>query len=458
MGHLKAEQVVHWLRALPDGADRGTLLHVLQCAACRDLALAEMRRCHAEGGLADVLHYRPHSAAPPADGAAVEEESLTARFGRAYARALANAEAEMRRSESLYDELMVHPPARREVLVRNSERFRSPALAQRVLETSRELAFDDAGEAIRLARLALAILDSADQEFYGRRLLDDLRGRAFAYLGNAHRLDNDLEAADRAFAAGEPLIAETSDPAEEAGFLHLFASLRKHQRRFDEAADLLHRAADLYAEVADSEKLARVMTTLGSQYLDRGCPQQAEEALVEALRHVDPLADPRTALYIQHNLTLCLAESDRFLEAQRMFRSTQPLYDRFPDRVTRLRARWLEGILAAGTGRIEQAERLLTAVQHEFTEQGLPYDAALAGLERAALYARHGRNAEVRELARELAVVFFSYRLEREASAALAFFAQAAQRDRATLDTIRQVAKFLKRVRLDSTARFEPGR
>jgi len=459
MVHPKAETIVRWLQSLPAGIERGTLLHVLQCGECRDQVLAELRQQHGDGGLADVLHYRPQADALPFawPDAAAREEDLTARFGRVYARALASAEAEMRRAEALFDELITHPVPRREVLVRNSERFRSLALAQKILGASRETSFDDAREGEALAALALAILDTADAGLYGRRLLDDLRARGLAYLGNALRLANDLDGADRAFSEGLGFIEQTSDPAEEAGFLHLYASLRKHQRRFDEAAGLLQQAAVLYEEVGDSEKLARVLTTLGSQYLDQGSAQQAEEALTEALRHVDPLSDPRTALYIQHNLTLCLAESDRYLEAQRVFRNTQPLYDRFPDRVTRLRARWLEGILAAGTGRHERAEELIAAVQEEFLEQGLPYDAALAGLERAALYAKLGRHGDVRKLAAELAPVFFSYRLERDAIAAIAFFVQAAERDRATLETIRKVSSFLKRVRLDPTARFDPG-
>lgn len=459
MVHPKAEQIVRWLQSLPEGIDRGSLLHVLQCGDCRDQVLAELRRQHAGGGLADVLHYRPQVDAPlfACTDATAREEDLAARFGRVYARALAGAEAETRHAETLFDELIAHPAPRREVLVRNSERFRSPVLVQKILEASRETSFDDAVEGEALANLALAILDTADVVFYGRRLLDDLRARAFAHLGNARRLANDLDAADRAFDAGLRHLEDTCDPVEEAGFLHLYASLRKHQRRFDEAAGLLRQAAELYEEVGDSERLARVLTTLGSQYLDRGCPHDAEQALGDALRHVDPLTDPRTALYIQHNLALCLAETERYLEAQRVFSNSRSLYDRFPDRVTRLRARWLEGILAAGTGRTEHAEELLAAVQQEFLEHELPYDSALAGLERAALYARLGRHADVRKLAGELAPVFFSYRLERDAVAAVAFFVQAAERDRATLETIRKVARFLKRVRLDPTARFDPG-
>lgn len=459
MVHPKAEQIVHWLQSQSNGTAHGTLLHVLQCTECRERALAELREQHSSAGLADILHYRPQAETLPlacADPTA-REEDLAARFGRVYARALARAELEMRRAETLFGELVTHPAPRREVLVRNSERFRSLALAQKILEASRETSFDDALEGERLASLALVVLDTADSDLYGHRLLDDLRARGFAYLGNARRLANDLAGADRAFDEGLSYLEDTSDPVEEAGFLHLLASLRKLQRRFDESADLLQQASELYAEVGDSEKLARVLTTLGSQYIDKGCPEEAEEALVEALRHVDPLADPRTALYIQHNLTLCLAETGRYLEAQRMFRSTQALYERFPDRVTRLRARWLEGILAAGTGRPDDAEEILSRVQVEFAARELPYDAALVGLERAALYARLGRNAELRQLALELAPAFFSYGLRRDAMAAVTFFVQAAQRDNATLDTIRQVTRFLKRSRHDPKARFEPA-
>jgi tetratricopeptide (TPR) repeat protein len=343
------------------------------------------------------------------------------------------------------------------VLVRNSERFRSLALAQRVLEASHRSGFEEPGEAERLARLALTVIDSVDSAFYGRRLIDDLRARAWAHLGNALRIACRPDAAEEAFRRGAEYLRGTADPMEEAGFQHLLSSLRTLQRRFDEAADLLRSAARLYEEVGDGERLARVLTSLGCHHVDRGSPEAAVEPLLEALRHVDALADPRTALYIHHNLTLCLAETDRFLEAQRMFHTARSLYERFPDLRTQLRRQWLEGILAAGTGRPERAEALFREVQAGFTAAAMPLDAATVGLDLAALYARQERTADLKALSQELTGILFSGRLHREALAALAYFVQAAQRERATLDLVRRVAAFLRRAETDPGAPFEPG-
>ena len=463
MVHPKPEAMVQWLRKLC-ASDRNALSHLLDCPTCREQALAELRRQQVESELADVLSYRrPAATGQPAAGerrdpAGEPYGELAASFERITRRALDCAEHEQRSAGLLLEELLSHPAPRREVLVANSERFRSLALAQRLLEVSHGTGFEDPREAERLARLALTVVDSVDVAFYGRRLLDDLRARAWAHLGNALRIASRPEEAEEAFRRGAACLEGTADPMEQAGFQHLLSSLRKLQRRFDESAELLQSAARLYEEVGDSERLARVLTGIGCHYLDLRSPEEAVEPLLEALRHVDALADPRTALYIHHNLTMCLSETDRFLEAQRLFAAARPLYERFPDMRTQLRRQWLEGVLAAGTGRPERAETLFREVQAAFTEAEMTPDAAIAGLDLAALYARQGRTADLKALSQELTGILFSGRLHREALVALAYFIQAAQRERATLDVVKQVASFLRRAEVDPAARFQPGR
>ena len=457
MVHPSPEEMVQWLRRL-GAADRTSLSHLLECPACREQALEELRRQQTEAGLADVLSYRRPAAA---DLSAVRGEPtqayhhLAASFDRITRRALDCAEREQQRAGELVDELLAHPAPRREVLVGNSERFLSLAVAQRLLEASHASGFQDPREAERLARLALRIIESVDVAFYGRRLIDDLRARAWAHAGNALRIANRTDEADAAFRRGAAHLEGTADPLEEAGFQHLLSSLRKQQRRFDEAADLMRSAASLYEEVGDTDRLARVLTGLGSSYLDQGTPEAAVEPLLEALRHVDALVDPRTALYIHHNLTVCLSETGRFLEAQRMFTAARPLYERFPDRRTQLQRQWLEGIVAAGTGRAEHAEELFRQVKSAFAEADMPLDAAVAGLDLAALYARQERTADLKALAQELTGALFSGRLHREALAALAYFVQAAQRERATEQVVRKVAGYLRWA--EPGSRFRPA-
>lgn len=448
MDHPRPEAIVQWLRSLPTGTERSALIHILECAECRDRALAELRRPRADHEPADVLPWRPEPS-DQRDRRAVDD-APTATFRRLCSRALACAEEEQERSLVLFDELRAQPPARREFLVRNSGRFASLALAQRVLEASHEACFRDAREAESLARLGLAIVESVDVEFYGRRLVCDLLARAWAHVGNALRLRSDLAGAERAFHQGGVHLRDTSDPMEEANFLFLLAALRKYQRRFDEALELLGRAAELFTEVGDDRRLARTLTSLGSQHLDRGCPEEAVEPLTEALERVDAADDPRTALQIHHNLTLCLAETGRFLEAQRLFLEGQPLYRRIEDRLTRLRAHWLEGILAAGTGREARAEELFRDVQTAYTEAEMPLDACLVALERAALYARQRRDGELKVLAEELAPALAGLHLERDALTALTLFLQAARRETVTEELVRRASRHLEDARRPS--------
>ena len=67
-----------------------------------------------------------------------------------------------------------------------------------------------------------------------------------------------------------------------------------------------------------------------------------------------------------------------------------------PDFSTSLRRRWIEGRLAAGLGRFDEAEAAFRETRQGFIERGIGYDAALASLDLAALYASRGSLAEVK--------------------------------------------------------------
>ncbi|HEX2163053.1 MAG TPA: tetratricopeptide repeat protein, partial [Thermoanaerobaculia bacterium] len=353
----------------------------------------------------------------------------------------------------LVAELVAHPPARREVLVANSERFRSLALAERLVDAAFEARFADPAETVALGRLALAVLAALDRAFYGERRIADVEGRAWVEVGSGLRIGDDLVAAEAAFAEAERRLAGTTDPAAEAGRLHALSSLRKDQRRFLAAEELLARAAELYEEVGDDERRARVLTGLGSLHLDRGEPEAARPPLLEAMRLVDPLGDPRTALFIRHNLALSLVETGRADEAERVFRAGFEAYAE-ADRWTRLKGRWLAALLAVAAGRDAEAEAALVEIEAAYAEGDRPYDAALAALDLAGLYARQRRDGELKALARRLVPLFASHGIHREAITALAFFLQAAERERASVEVVDRVAGFLKRARLDPTLRF----
>jgi hypothetical protein len=122
-----------------------------------------------------------------------------------------------------------------------------------------------------------------------------------------------------------------------------------------------------------------------------------------------------------------------------------------------VRTVWLSARIAAGQGRREEAIAGLEQVRREFTVRQLPYDAARASLELAALWLEEGRTAEVRELSVAMVWIFKAQGIARETLAALAIFRDAAQKETATVELVRHVLAEMEKVRR-SAPRPEAGR
>lgn len=107
-----------------------------------------------------------------------------------------------------------------------------------------------------------------------------------------------------------------------------------------------------------------------------------------ALRNLDPGTEPRLYCAARHNLTLFLCDAGRFEEAAESLAAHRDLHWGFPDRYTQSRLSWLEGKIALGLERLEEAEKTLTRVLEGFLEQGNGYDAAMVSQDLALLDTR----------------------------------------------------------------------
>ena len=117
--------------------------------------------------------------------------------------------------------------------------------------------------------------------------------------------------------------------------------------------------------------------------------------------------------------------------------------------------KWVEGKIARGLGQREQTEVLFLTARSGFLAAGAAYETALVSLDLASLYSEEGRTAEIKRLAKEMMPIFFSRKIHREALAALSFWKQAVEAEKACLDLVTEVASFLKRARHDPELRFE---
>jgi tetratricopeptide (TPR) repeat protein len=177
--------------------------------------------------------------------------------------------------------------------------------------------------------------------------------------------------------------------------------------------------------------------------------------LHEALSLIDAERDPRLLLCARHNLIDYTIGTGQIIEAQRLYRDARSLYRSFNEPWVQNRRKWVRGKIAYGLGQLRQAEVQLSAARDGFMVEGIPYDTALVSLELAQIYAQEGRTEELKRISAEMLPIFASRHIHREALAALAFFRQAVEAEKASVELIANVAAYLRRAEGNPELRFE---
>lgn len=349
-------------------------------------------------------------------------------------------------------------PAEARNLPHDSPQAQTLGAVELLLAQIVEASIKDPSLGEHLGLLALRLLDGLDPAHHDAARIADLRARAWALVGNAHRLRFDFQRAEEAFtAAQQELERGTREEVEEAIFLDLKASLRRGQRRFDEALRLLEQAVELFTRHGEEHLAGRSLVNMATIHNHAGNLEAAISLLHEALPLIDPEREPRLLLSARHNLLFCTADLGRFLEAQRLYRQTLPLYRNFKEPWVQNRRKWVQGSIAKGFGKLRRAEALFLSTRDGFIAEGLPYDTALVSLELALLYAEQGRTEDLKRLADEMVPIFASRHIHREALAALSFFQQAVKAETASAELVARVAAYLRRAEGDPTLPFESG-
>ncbi|MFL6235692.1 MAG: hypothetical protein ACJ76N_21345 [Thermoanaerobaculia bacterium] len=424
------------------------LEHLLACQECRD-KLTSLRSVQSGPLAAKILPFgRGHALSdgydPALDSLAHSLRSIENAYGR-----------ERMAAPRLYAELVQHSVERRTLLVRNCPRFHTWGFCELLLHRSRELNFQDPALGESLALLAIEVLDHLDSSIYGPEPLEDLRARAWAYVANSRRIRADLQGAEEAFDfALSFLRLGTGDPMEKALVLDLKASLLTRQRRFSNALGLLRRASAIFLEVGETHRAGRALVKMSSVHSFAGEPEKAISLLHRALKLIDPAREPRLVLVAWQNLIDDLIETGQFMEAQKLLAKARPLYKQFTPWLSDTR-RWIEGKIARGLGQLDRAESLFLSVRASFLKESAPYDMALISLELASLYAEQGRMAELKRLSEEMIPIFSSRQIHREALAALDYWRQAVEAERACAALVAGVASFLKKARHNPELRFQ---
>lgn len=431
------------------GEPEEVLDHLISCTSCQHRLKTLL---HPQSGIAadKVVPLKRRSVLPP------DYTPVLDRISGSLTDLESNYEKERIEAARLFSELLQHPVEKRPLLVRNCPRFQTWSLCELLLRRSREQNFYDAALGESLALLATEALDHLDSSRYREVYLEDLRARAWAYVANSRRVKADLRGAEEAFAlAFASLRRGTQDPMDRAVLLDLRASLLRAQRRFPQALRCLRRAIGIFRELGERHRAGRSLLSMSTVHHFAGQPERAIPLLSQALDLIDPSREPRLLLVAWHNLIDDLAEAGRFMEAQKLIVKARPFYQQFHQPWSRNPRKWVEGKIARGLGQRDQAESLFVAARNGFLNEGAAYDVALVSLDLASLYAEQGRMAELKRVAEEMVPIFSSRQIHREALAALSFWRQAVEAEKACVDLVAGVSSFLKRARHDPALRFQ---
>jgi|CXWL01.1.fsa_nt_gi tetratricopeptide (TPR) repeat protein len=367
---------------------------------------------------------------------------------------------EAREAERFVSRLVrLAPDYRLERVLLSRRHLRGPWVVEALLARSLDCLPGDPGGSASWAELALRTANRSEGDTPQQEArLTAGTARAWALLGNAARIAGDLPEAERRIDRAAAIVRQgaVTDLRTVSELRSLAGALRRDQRRFPEAEALLATAAELLVSLGEPREVARTYLLLTTVHMAAGSPERMLETLAKVRPLIDPVNDRRMYWASVHNEIVGLIELCHFPHAAALLEESRPLYAEYPDPYTQLRYHWVKGLVSSGLGRTQQAEVELRLAQEGFLRERSVYDAALVSLDLAILMLEQGRSGEVQELAVGLMSSFAALGIHREALAAWRLFAEAAAKERATVDLARRLARYLGLARRDPKHTFSP--
>ncbi len=395
--------------------------------------------------LASISHLPPVSVDPG--------DSQIDDVGRAITRQGLAIETQRREAPALWEELAPQPAAMRQARVEQDDRFWTWALCELILAQSRTVAATDPTAALAAAELGLAIAERLRPDDIPIAAIASAQARAWGHLGNARRIFADYREAERCFAEAErKLTASWLDPLDEGQLLQFQASLDRDLGHFSTGIERLETALEIYRSVNEPHGQGRCWISLGILFYLEDELETADECLRRGVSLVEAERDPRLVVCAHQYLALGRFKAGRLAEALAMLRDDRNRWVAGATELDRLRLRWLEAQILTGLDRLVEAQELLIEVQAGFAAARLPYDAALAGLELATIYARRGLAGNARRVAERTLPIFRSLDTQPAFVAAVIVFESAIEQDRLSLAALREISAMLERSRAGNPA------
>jgi len=334
-------------------------------------------------------------------------------------------------------------------LIRAHVACASPAffrlLGKKVLEESRV----DRRRGIEVAELALAWANGGSLTNNLETTRASLQALAWVWLGNAYRLAEDFEAAERCFtkvANRRPAAGSTKGVQQiEAEILLFEGSFRYFQRHLNEAEHLLDRAIALSRALGLTELLVRSLLQRGNVLTSQGRFKGALGDLRMAEPLLDELEDAELALQTYQALANTLAVEGNWRKSIDALAKARSLCKKYGHPLVFHQLELVEGIALHGAGELEQAARAFERARLGMISLGSRGYTALVALEFSVLRFEQNQYSEAAALASEALPLFSSLKIDREARLAFKVLRQSIISDRLTEKILVEARDYLRR-------------
>lgn len=362
--------------------------------------------------------------------------------------------ADREAAQSLWEQLKRRTEEQRWLLVDRVEEFRNWVLVEFAVAESLHMAPNHPRESLGWAKLAgrIAELVPGSEAWRWR-----LQGYAGAALTNACRVCNDLPAGrmDRLRARQLWEDGEAGDPGllNRALLPWIEAAFHRDERELPQALEKIAEALAL----DNGELRGKILLTKANIHKALDDPRASTAAVLEAIPLLDFEREPRLAWMVCQHLVGDLLHLGRAEEASLSLPEVRKLMERLSGELDAARMAWLEAKVADGLGDLDAARAGFERVRSTFEKPELSYDFALVSVDLSLVLLKQGETRLVRHIAEEMAFIFRSQQVHSQALVALRIFCEAAKRETATVELVRQVARFLYRAQSDPELRFEAG-